>query len=405
LQRYAAGEGVTAEATRAARAPAISGRTPRPRPDVVMRVLAFYLPQFHPIPENDQWWGKGFTEWTNVTRAKPLIPGHYQPHLAADLGYYDLRVPEVREAQAAMARAHEVSGFCYYHYWFNGRRLLHRPFDEVLQSGTPEFPFCLCWANENWTRRWDGGDHVVLMSQVYSLEDDERHIEHLLPAFSDKRYIKIDGKPLFLVYRTGLLPDPARTAAMWRDRARSAGFPDLYLARVEGWGDHADPAKIGFDAAVEFAPDFSVLPTPMGRRERWDTIARVQKRLRASGLMSNVHAENAVYRYADLKQAMMDKPPAEHKRFRCVTPGWDNSARRAQGATILLDSTPDAYEAWLEAMVRETLQRRDGEEQVLFINAWNEWAEGNHLEPDQRWGRAYLEATARVLRAARTSRP
>jgi len=362
-----------------------------------MRTLAFYLPQFHPIPENDQWWGKGFTEWTNVVKAKPLFPGHYQPHLPADLGFCDLRVPEVREAQAELAGRYGISGFCYYHYWFNGRRLLHRPFDEVLRLGTPAFPFCLCWANENWTRRWDGGDHVVLVGQEHSLEDDERHIEHLLPAFSDKRYIKIDGRPLFLVYRTGLLPVPARTADLWRERARAAGFPDLYLARVESFGDYVDPRTIGFDAGVEFAPDFPLLPCPIGRRERWDMIARVQNRLRRIGLMSKVYAENQVYLYSSLVERMLAKPAVDHKRFRCVTPGWDNTPRRANGSLILHASTPDMYEAWLRAMVRDTQQRLDGEERILFINAWNEWAEGNHLEPDQRWGLAYLEATARSL--------
>jgi hypothetical protein len=239
------------------------------------------------------------------------------------------------------------------------------------------------------------------MGQEHSLKDDERHIEHLLPAFSDKRYIKIDGRPLFLVYRTGLLPAPARTADIWRERARAAGFPDLYLARVESWGDYVDPRAIGFDASVEFAPDFPVLPRPIGRRDHWDMIGRVQKRLQTVGLMSKVYAESQEHLYASLVERMLAKPPVDHKRFRCVTPGWDNSPRRAGGgATILHGSTPDAYEAWLRTIVRETRERLDGEEQILFINAWNEWAEGNHLEPDQHWGRAYLEATARSLTLA-----
>src|SRR6266446_2869134 len=200
-----------------------------------VRVIAFYLPQFHPIPENDAWWGKGFTEWTNVTKARPLFRGHYQPHLPADLGFYDLRVAESREAQADLARQYGITGFCYYHYWFAGKRLLHRPFDEVLTSGRPDFPFCLCWANENWTRVWDGGGSEVLMEQTYSEQDDRAHIQALMPAFADTRYFRIDGRPLFLVYRTELLPEPARTADIWRSEVSKAGLGDLYLARVENF--------------------------------------------------------------------------------------------------------------------------------------------------------------------------
>jgi lipopolysaccharide biosynthesis protein len=226
------------------------------------KLLAFYLPQFHPIPENDAWWGPGFTEWTNVVTARPLFRDHYQPHLPADLGFYDLRLPESREAQAGLAQAFGISGFCYYHYWFNGKRLLHRPFDDVLLSGSPKLSFCLCWANENWTRRWDGHDAEVLLAQTHSDEDDACHAEHLLHAFRDDRYIKINGRPLFLVYRTALLRNAARTARIWRDKVRAAGFPDLYLVRVESWGDYTAPQAIGFDAAVEFAPEF--IPSSAG---------------------------------------------------------------------------------------------------------------------------------------------
>ena len=176
----------------------------------IAKALAFYLPQYHPIPENDEWWGKGFTEWANVAKAQPLYPGHYQPHLPGELGYYDLRVPEVREAQADLARDHGISGFVYYHYWFHGRRLLNRPFDEVLASGSPDFPFALCWANEEWTRNWDGQSGRVLIRQEYSDADDLAHIRWLATAFADSRYITIDGKPLMLVYRPGVLPDPKR---------------------------------------------------------------------------------------------------------------------------------------------------------------------------------------------------
>jgi hypothetical protein len=238
---------------------------------------------------------------------------------------------------------------------------------------------------------------VLLIGQQHSLDDDKRHIDHLLPAFSDKRYIKINGKPLFLVYRTELLPAPAQTAALWRKRAQAAGFPDLYLVRVESWGTYIDPATIGFDAVVEFAPDFRVLRVPVGRREHWDTVARLHKRLRNVGIMSKVYMDNTVHLYNSLVERMLAKPPVDYTRFRCVMPGWDNSPRRSGGATIIHDSTPEAYEAWLQAMVRESRQRWHGDERILFINAWTEWAEGNHLEPDQRHGLAYLEATERSL--------
>jgi lipopolysaccharide biosynthesis protein len=362
-----------------------------------LRLLAFYLPQFHPIPENDLWWGRGFTEWTNVAKAKPLFPGHHQPHLPSDLGFYDLRVPEVREAQADMARSYGISGFCYYHYWFHGRRLLHRPFDEVLASRRPEFPFCLCWANENWTRTWDGTDRQVLMPQQHSAEDDRAHFEHLLPAFRDSRYVRVDGKPLFLVYRTELLPDPARTAEIWRARAAAAGLGDLYLARVENFISDVDPKTLGFDAAVEFAPDWRVLPSAMFRRGRWDLWSKVQYRLR---LVPRVYLTHRVYAYEALIRQMLAKPQVHYKRFRAATPRWDNSPRRASDSVIFRDSTPELYENWLRALIRSTIDTFQGEERLVFVNAWNEWAEGSHLEPEQLWGRGYLEATARAVEAA-----
>jgi len=375
-----------------------------PRPNSPsLRTLAFYLPQYHPIAENDEWWGAGFTEWRNVVQAKPLFKGHYQPHLPADLGFYDLRVPETREAQADLARAYGITGFCYYHYWFNGRRLLSRPFEEVFYSGRPQFPFCLCWANESWTRKWDGLEHEVLLAQQYSLDDDRAHMEHLLPILADERYVKIHGRPLLLLYRTANLPDPARTADVWRKVCLKAGLPDPYLAEVESLGHEVDPRDIGFDAAVEFAPDWKSLPPAIRHREQWDLTARLSHQLQKARLMSRAYTQHRIYSYADLSRRMQAKPPVSYTRFRCVTPGWDNSARRQRGANIFHGSTPDLYEQWLEAMVADTLRNRQPEECILFLNAWNEWAEGNHLEPDRRWGRAYLEATSRVLQAVGAS--
>lgn len=358
-----------------------------------IRAIAFYLPQFHPTPENDEWWGRGFTEWRNVTKAKPRFPGHYQPHMPADLGFYDLRVPEVREAQAELARQHGIHGFCYYHYWFNGRRILERPFNEVLQSGKPDFPFCLCWANENWSRAWDGGSRHILLEQKYSDEDDRAHIETLLPALRDPRYIRIDGRPLLLIYRTEVLPDPARTAEIWRSVAREAGVGELYLARVENFLAGIDPQSIGFDAAVEFSPD---------NREVGQAVfsGRLAKRLSRLGVLPKAFNQNTVLRYPVIAESRMRRAAVAFKRFRCVTPMWDNTARRKTDARILVGSTPELYKRWLREAVAQTRARLAGEERLVFINAWNEWAEGCHLEPDLKHGHAYLEATRDALAEA-----
>ena len=358
-----------------------------------IRPIAFYLPQFHPTPENDEWWGKGFTEWTNVTKARPLFPGHYQPQLPADMGFYDLRLPEARQAQAALAREYGIHGFCYYHYWFNGRRILERPFNEVLASGKPDFPFCLCWANENWTRVWDGGEKNVLLEQKYSHEDDLAHIESLIPAFRDERYIRIDGKPLFLVYRTGLLPNPARTAEIWREAAKRAGLGDLYLVRVESFDNATNPRDIGFDAAVEFAPDGDYYGEKKFQGKFYAWLAK-------RGLLSKIYIENNVANYRAFAALYRRKPDPAFTRFHCVTPSWDNSPRRKQGAWIYHGSTPEIYGEWLKTTIHRTQKKHQGDEQVVFINAWNEWAEGNHLEPDLKWGHAYLEATRTAIRAA-----
>jgi lipopolysaccharide biosynthesis protein len=358
-----------------------------------LRAIAFYLPQYHPIPENDEWWGTGFTEWRNVTQAKPLFPGHYQPHLPADLGFYDLRLPEVREAQAELARSYGIHGFCYYHYWFNGRRILERPFNEVLVSGKPDFPFCLCWANENWTRAWDGGEQHILLQQHYSAEDDRAHIRTLMPAFADKRYIRVDGRPLFLVYRTELLPDPKRTAEIWREEALSSGVGEIYLARVENFVTEVDPRTIGFDAAVEFAPHGAYVGKIKFRGPFHRLLAR-------AGLLSEAYVSGQVVNYRAMMLGMLGKPDPGYKRFRCATPMWDNTARRRNGAHVYAGSTPKQYESWLAQIATETVDRFPPEQRIVFLNAWNEWAEGCHLEPDQRWGRQYLEATKAALDTA-----
>jgi lipopolysaccharide biosynthesis protein len=353
------------------------------------RVVAFYLPQFHPVPENDAWWGPGFTEWRNVVQARPLFRSHPQPHLPTELGFYDLRVPEVREAQAALAVEHGVSAFCYYHYWFHGRRLLNRPFDEVLASGRPEMGFCLCWANEPWTRNWDGQSQSVLVGQRYSSDDDRNHLRWMAAALDDPRYLRLDGRPVLLVYRVAQLPDPKRTADIWREEAQRLGVGDLLLCRVEAFPeDRGDPAEVGFDAAVEFQPAWDDLGTRPHQRWWWRMLRRV-------GLLPPAYRQHRVYDYNAIAERMMVRPDPEYRRFPCVTPSWDNSPRRAAGAVILRGSSPEQYEIWL----RHEFQRasRMAGTSLVFVNAWNEWAEGNYLEPDRRHGRAYLEATRRAV--------
>ncbi len=362
----------------------------------IPRLIAFYLPQYHPIPENDEWWGKGFTEWTNVTKTVPRFPGHYQPHRPADLGFYDLRLAEAREAQAELAQEYGIHGFCYYHYWFNGRRVLERPFNDVLASGRPRLPFCLCWANENWTKRWDGLDQQVLLGQQYSPEDDLAHITSLFPAFEDDRYIRVNTKPLFLVYHTKHLPDAAKTAEVWRQAAYKAGIGELYLVRVESQNTRINPEAIGFDAAVEFAPDWDKRGPALYQR-------RPQRWLHKVGLMSKSYMVNHVTDYEVLVENMLKKPAPDYKRFLGAVPSWDNSARRAQGAVILRNASPRKYEYWLRQVVAKTLNRFEGDERLIFINAWNEWAEGCHLEPDQMFGHQYLEATKRALMQTETT--
>ena len=359
------------------------------------KLIAFHLPQFHPIPENDAWWGPGFTEWRNVARATPLFPGHYQPHLPADLGYYDLRLPEVRQQQADLARQYGIHGFCYYHYWFNGKQLLERPVTEILSSGQPDFPFCLCWANENWTRRWDGLDEEVLISQNYCISDDLEHFKALLPFFEDHRYIRIENKPLFLVYRASHLPDPLATTSLWRTCAEQHGLSGLFLVKVESLPTERDrhPQLDGFDASLDFQPDWRSLPPPSQPPKYWRLLNRF-------GLAPPHPLKiNHVFAYPEIVESMLARQPVNYPRFPCVTPGWDNSARRSQGgATIFNDSEPSLFRHWLKSVMadRSTLSRLP--EPIIFINAGNEGAEGNHLEPDLKWGCQYLKAISELTK-------
>lgn len=355
-----------------------------------LKPIALYLPQFHPFKENDEWWGTGFTEWTNVTKSKPKFEGHYQPHLPSDMGFYDLRLHETMIAQAELAKSYGIYGFCFYHYWFNGKLLLERPIEQMLRLEKPDFPFCLCWANENWTRRWDGQETNVLIKQDYSLEDDYEHIKYLISFFKDERYIKIDGKPVYLMYRSELHPNINDAVEIWRNEAKKAGFEDLYLIRVENFERDIDPAKHGFDASMEFAPDFALQFPKYSKKNVAAHLLR--KTLKALSLKKSALLENQVFEYKDLVTAMLSKKPKDYKYFRCVCPSWDNSARRAKNATLFVNSTPIQFQEWVAKIAEQTISSFPREEQLMFVNAWNEWAEGCHLEPDQKWGHAYLKA-------------
>lgn len=351
------------------------------------RLIAFYLPQFHPIPENDAWWGKGFTEWVNVAAAKPVFPGHYQPHLPADLGFYDLRLTEVREAQALLAQEYGIYGFCYYYYYFNGKRLLNRPLEENLASGKPEFPFCICWANENWTRRWDGNDANILIEQVHSNEDDLCFIHQLIPVLQDKRYIRVNNKLLVLIYRVDRMPDPRKTAETWRKSIKQEINEELYLCAVNNFVKDIDPDLIGFDATVQFPLDFH----PNSRID-------INQFAEKNGFNVDELKDHWIIDYAGIINHMARLPRPNYKFFRGVFPAWDNTPRRQNSSAIFINSSPELYKKFLKATLALTNAEQLGDERLIFINAWNEWAEGAHLEPDKKYGLQWLEATKDALK-------
>ena len=347
-----------------------------------VRLIAFYLPQFHPIPENNVWWGPGFTEWRNVTRARPNFVGHDQPRVPADLGFYDLRVDEVYRQQVQLAERYGVGGFCFYYYWFGGRRLLEGPTERLLTTTAPAFPFCLAWANENWTRRWDGREHDILVEQSHGDEDDRAVIGDLLQYLEHPAYIRVNGRPLLLIYQIGLFPDIRRTVEIWRNECRRHGLGEIYLAAVESFalslGGHG-VLDAGFDATVEFPPHNR-------------GVCRVNP-----AQILNPSFRGAVFDYEQTALSYMTERLPAGTRFRAVMPGWDNTARRQDDPVIFTGSTPGAYQAWLESVLQQTKEQNFGDERLVFINAWNEWAEGTYLEPDLRWGHAYLEATRNAL--------
>ena len=346
-----------------------------------VKAIAYYLPQFHPIPENDAWWGSGFTEWRNVVRGQPRFKGHYQPRLPRELGFYDLRLTETMREQIRLAQAFGLHGFCFYYYSFNGRRLLSGPLEAFLADETLEFPFALMWANENWTRTWDGHDNEVLMSQDYRLEDEPAFLADLARHFRDPRYIRIGDRPLFFIYRPGIIPEATATLRRWRGiLERDHGLnPLLYMA--QGFGD-SDPSAFGLDGAIEFPPHkiVSNLPPIDAQLEVLDP-----------GFTGHVVA------YDDVMAASIGEAPPGYPLIKCVAPSWDNEARRPGRGMVLHGSTPEKYERWLRKAVQFAAAHPTHGESFVAVNAWNEWAESAYLEPDIHFGAAYLNATARAL--------
>lgn len=360
------------------------------------RVIAFYLPQFHPIPENDEWWGKGFTEWTNVGRAKPLFKGHYQPRVPADLGYYDLRLPEVREQQAEMAREAGIEGFCYWHYWFgNGKQLLERPFNEVLASGKPDFPFCLGWANISWTKRnWNGAinrEKADLIKQEYPGDDDIRlHFKTLLPAFKDPRYITVDGKPLFLIYKPLLYPDVKHFIELWNRMAIDNGLTGVFFVGHDNdWKNNSKwILEQGFNA---------VNP---------ENLQRVQIKLRGSQFLMRLRNRIAreypsitplnKFKYKDVIEYWFTEDDKLGSVYPCVVPNWDRTPRSGRAALLFTGSTPELFKKHVEDAIR-IVKDKEEEHRIIFLKSWNEWAEGNYMEPDLKFGKGYLDALRDVV--------
>lgn len=354
-----------------------------------VRLIAFYLPQFHPIPENDLWWGKGFTEWRNVARAKPNYLGHIQPNLPADLGFYDLRLEEIMIQQANLAKDYGLYGFCFYYYWFNGKKLLNMPLERILEKNIPDIPFCLCWANENWTRRWDGLENEILIKQEYSRENYEALIKDLINFFKHKNYIRVNDKPIFLVYR--IFPGIDNAIQIWRDICKKEGIGEIYICFVESFEQSIkmeNPKKYGFDASVEFPPHYA---------GTWINQINSFKEI------INPDFKGTIYDYSETVLAYLRKELPDFIRFRTVMPRWDNTPRRQNDSYIFDNSKPAFFQVWLERIIMQTLEQNFGDERIVFINAWNEWAEGNYLEPDLIFKLEYLKAVRNAIKSVTTN--
>ncbi|MDD2839245.1 MAG: glycoside hydrolase family 99-like domain-containing protein [Sulfuricurvum sp.] len=346
-----------------------------------IKTIAFYLPQFHPFEENDKWWGKGFTEWTNVTKATPNFFGHYQPHLPIHNGFYDLRLPEVMIEQARLAKNYGIHGFNFYYYWFDGKVLMHKPFEILLNNKNIDINFCITWANENWTRIWDASENDILIAQKHSDEDSIKFIHSLFPYFNDKRYITIDNKPLLVIYRCDIIPNIVDTVKLWRREVEKAGYDGIYLVCAQTYGV-TNPEDYGFDAAMEFPPH-NALNLEFTTRKK----------------MINTQFKGNIYDYSKIVNDQCTKKTPDYKCFQAVTLSWDNTARKQNDSNIFTNFTLHKYKQWLSHIAHNTYNSNlPDNEKLIFVNAWNEWAEGTHLEPDRKFGYGYLESTYNVLK-------
>jgi hypothetical protein len=352
-------------------------------------LLAYYLPQFHPTPENDAWWGRGVTEWHNVSRAVPQYPGHYQPRLPGELGYYDLRLTENIARQIELARTHGIYGFAYYYYWFDGQRLLDKPLDAFLGDASLDFPFCLCWANESWTRRFDGNSSEIIMRQNESVESYQAFIESVRPYLADRRYIRIQGRPVLIVYRPSLVPDSREVLAYWRSFCQQAGLGNPYIIGVRENTFDRDLLSLGYDAQSEFHPG---------------SIFRYSKEITDQFHFMDDNFRGTIFDYADLVKNKRYLKSSGRKLYRAIMPMWDNTPRRINRPVIYEGASPALYKEWLKDILQETRENRDLDAPFVFVNAWNEWGESTYLEPDRRYGYAYLRATREAIEKTRTPR-
>ena len=358
------------------------------------KIIAYYLPQYHPIPENDEWWGKGFTEWTTVGKAKPLFRNHYQPRVPADLGYYDLRIPEVREKQAVLAKEAGIYGFCYWHYWFgNGKQLLEMPFNEVLKSGSPDFPFCLGWANESWKAKvWDSSaekEDKVLIEQIYPGEKDV--INHFLSckkAFADNRYIKNEGKPIFLIYKPLLYNDIRSFIAIWNRLIKEYGIATkfYFIANISSVDEKKRCLELGFDA-VTYNPICRMMKEYEKRGWLKKQFYRLYQHFTSRPLRT--------FDYSKVSKLFFDEEDTDENVIPFILPNWDHSPRSGRYSIVLQNSTPKLFGAHVKKVLQGISNKKN---KLIFLKSWNEWGEGNYMEPDLRYGKGYIDTLGKIVK-------